>query len=113
MEGNGRRRFRRGTVRAIPPELHRSPGEQVAHSVLGFDKVWFTSHALQRMKQRGISQAEVFSVLEHPTRKGLKTQPNRERWRRNRMRGLAVDVVFERWTDRLCIVTVIAIQVPL
>jgi hypothetical protein len=90
--------------------MHRIPGREVAHSVLGFDKVWFTRHALQRMKQRGVLQAEVFLVLKSPTRKGLRTQPNRERWRRRRSSKVAVDVVFERWTDKLCIVTVIVIE---
>ena len=104
MEGNGRRRRRKRTVRAVPAEIHRSPGLEVVRSVLGFDKVWFTRHALQRMKQRGVSQTEVYLVLEHPQRKGLKTQPGRERWRRNR-----VDVVFERWANRLCIITVIVL----
>jgi hypothetical protein len=71
---------------------------------LGFDKVWFTRHALQRMKQRRVTQSEVFLVLENPTKKGLKTQPGRERWRRNR-----TDVVFERWADKVCIVTVMVV----
>ena len=104
MEGNGVRRPGRGTPRAIPPETHPIPGREVARSVLGYKKVWFTAHALQRMKQRRVTEAQVFAVLKHPTAQGLKTQPGRQRWRRH-----GVDVVFERWPDRLCIVTVIAI----
>jgi hypothetical protein len=105
MEGNGKHRYRRVSQQAVPPEVSRRPGVEVQRSVLGFDSVWFTRHALQRMKQRGVSEAEVFLVLEHPTKKGLRTQSGRERWRRNR-----TEVVFERWSDkRLCIVTVIVI----
>ncbi len=85
-------------------DVRRVPGREVSHSVLGYDTVWFTNHAIQRMKQRRISEAQVFSVLEHPTAKGLKTQPGRERWRRNN-----VDVVFARWPDKICIITVISI----
>jgi hypothetical protein len=100
MENNGRRR--RPTPRAIPSRARRVPGIEVAYSVLGVDRVWFTRHAIERMNQRSVTRREVFDVLERPTRKGLRTQPHRQRWRRNR-----VDVVFERWADRLCIVTVI------
>lgn len=74
--------------------------------MLGYDKVWFTRHALERMKQRGVSEQQVFRVLEQPTKKRLKTQAGRERWRRD-----CVDVVFERWPDKLCIITVMVIEV--
>jgi hypothetical protein len=104
MLGNGKHRRRNPPPRAIPPSVRGIPGEEVAHAVLGFKKVWFTRHAIQRMKQRRVTQAEVFAVLERPTRKGLRTQPDRERWRRDR-----VDVVFERWADKLCIITVIVL----
>jgi hypothetical protein len=110
MEGNGKHRRQPIPPRAINPTLHRQPGVEITHSVLGFDKVWFTRHALQRMKQRRVTQEEVFSVLANPTRKGLKTQPGRYRWRKRRNRNFVVDVVFEKWPDKLCIVTVIAIR---
>jgi len=102
MEGNGSRPPKRVRQAAEPPEVHRMPGIEVARSVLGYDNVWFTRHALQRMKQRNVTQEQVFSVLERPTRKGLSTQAGRLRWRRN-----SVDVVFEKRTDKLMIVTVI------
>jgi hypothetical protein len=62
------------------------------------------------MRQRRVKQEEVFSVLEHPTQRGLKTQRGRFRWRKHRTARSAVDVVFEKWPDKLCIVTVIVIQ---
>jgi len=96
--------------RVIPPETSRQPGKEVAHSILGYSTVWFTRHALTRMKQRGVTQAEVFQVLKSPNRKGLRTQPGRERWRKTRSAKYAVDVVFERWPEQLCVVTVILIQ---
>jgi len=106
MEGNGRRSRRRTEPRAIPPPPPRRPGREVERSVLGYDKVWFTRHALERMKQRGVSEQQVFRVLEQPTKKKLKTQTGRERWRRS-----CVDVVFERWPDKLCIITVMVVEV--
>jgi hypothetical protein len=102
MEGNGTHQPKRGTPRATPPEARGIPGIEVAHSVLGYDKVWFTRHAIQRMKQRRVSREQVFSVLERPAKKGLRTQAGRFRWRRN-----GIDVIFEKWPDKLCIITVI------
>jgi hypothetical protein len=104
MQGNGKHRRRRVVRRTQPPAVVRRRGKEVRYSVLGFDKVWFTRHALDRMRQRGVSQREVFAVLERPTRKGLKTQPGRKRWKRN-----DTEVVFQPWADKLCIITVIVI----
>ena len=104
MQGNGKHRLRRIVLQPVLSGAGRKRGIEVEHSVLGVDKVWFTWHSLQRMRQRNVSQSEVFWVLESPDKKGLKTQPGRERWRRHR-----VDVVFERWADKLCIVTVMVI----
>jgi hypothetical protein len=77
---------------------------------LGKHKVWFTRHALERMKQRGINEAEVLAAIRNPTRKGLPTQPHRERWRKTRSRVMALDVVFERWPEKIGVVTVILIR---
>jgi hypothetical protein len=104
MAGSGEHQHRKPVPRVVAAWIQGVPGVEVAHSVLGFDKVWFTRHAVQRMSQRKVTQAEVLGVLARPTRRGLRTQPGRERWRRNR-----VDVVFERWEDRVAIITVIVL----
>ncbi len=110
MGGNGRQPRRQLPGLALAPQLWRHhPGEEVNYAVLGYDKVWFTRHAVLRMKQRRVSREDVFLVLEEPTRKGLNTQPGRHRWRRERTGRRAVDVVFEKWPDKLCIVTVIVL----
>jgi hypothetical protein len=88
--------------------LTPQPGEEVEKDILGYHKVWFTWHALQRMKERHVAKSEVYGVLENPTMKGLKAQKGRSRWRKCRDGRRNVDVVFERWSDRLCIITVIA-----
>ncbi len=86
-----------------PAGFKRSPpGKLVSRAVLTYKKVWFSRHALDRMKQRTVSEEEVFQVLASPDKTGLKTQKNRFRWRKNR-----VDVVFKKLPDRLLIITVI------
>jgi hypothetical protein len=107
---NGRHRRKR----QIPARFKtkKVPGKEVSLSepLLGKDKVWFTRHAIDRMKLRRIEQSEVFATLRNPTRKGLPTQPHRERWRKKISVRSAIDVVFERWPDKLAIVTVILIR---
>ncbi|MCC6125812.1 MAG: DUF4258 domain-containing protein [Pirellulales bacterium] len=112
-KGNGKHRWKPAPTEAIPDRPLVQPGEEIAHSVLGYDKVWFTRHALHRMKQRRVTQEEVFSVLANPTRKGLRTQPGRFRWRKRRNKNYVIDVIFERWPDKLGIITVIVIRDPL
>ena len=104
MEGNGKRRSRKILLPVVPSGPGRKRGIEVQHSILGFSRVWFTWYAIQRMRQRGVSQSQVFWVLENPDKKGLKTQPDRERWRRDR-----IEVVFAKWPDKLCIITVMVI----
>ena len=112
--------MKRGTNRIrryFPPtgkgaELHpRTPGRdvQLSEPILGKDIVWFTRHALDRMKQRGVAEAEALNVLRNPMKKGLKTQPGRQRWRRT-VKGDSIDVVFEVWPKKLCVVTVLLIE---
>lgn len=99
---------------SMPDRPDRNPGREVhvGEPILGFSTIWFTRHALRRMKDRSISQAEVLRTLREPELKRLKTQRGRQRWRRNRSPRLAIDVVFEKTTDYLCIITVIDIIDP-
>ena len=61
------------------------------------------------MKNRMIRELQVFEVLRNPIKKGLPTQPHRFRWRGARSKQRWIDVVFEKWADQLCIVTVVDI----
>jgi hypothetical protein len=90
----------------------RPPGRDVPldKPVLGKSIVWFTRHALDRLKQRGITEAEVLRVLQQPTHKGLPTTPQRRRWRRAGSARASIDVVFEIWPEKLCIVTVFQVE---
>ena len=105
MKAKGRHSNGRRLPQAIPPVVYRIPGKEVMRSVLGFDRMWFTYHALQRMKERGVTETQVISVLKQPTKKGLKTQPNRKRWRRDN-----IDVIFEEWPNQLGIITVFKVN---
>jgi hypothetical protein len=105
--GNGKHHFRRLQQRLRPGKK----GITVERPVLDFDFVYFTHHALIRMKERGVRRSEVFAVLDSPDKKGLKTEPGRERWRKKRSKSLGVDVVFERWPTKICIVTVMVISI--
>ena len=54
------------------------------------------------MKERDVSEDDVFKVLEKPDKKALPTSRRRFRWRKDN-----VDVVFEKLPDQLRIITVI------
>lgn len=105
MPRNGRRprssqlRFRR-----------RRPGKIVQKRACGCDEIEFSRHALDRMRQRGVSENEVINAIRRPTRTGLPTPPGRERVRKNRRSSGAVDIVYVKKGKRLVIVTVIHIR---
>jgi hypothetical protein len=91
----------------MPRRLYR--GLILNQRLLGRDKVEFIHHALVRMNQRGVSQAEVFHTIEHPSQTGLPTQPGRQRVRWNKSINYSVDVVFELMDDRVRIITVMRV----
>ena len=103
MAGNGHGSF---SHRSSRPHL----GERVDQAIHGKDFVYFTRHALNRMKQRRISKDEVYFALRNPTETGLPTQPHRERIRWTR--GIAaIDVVFEEREDHYRIITCMKLTV--
>ncbi|MBX9627886.1 MAG: DUF4258 domain-containing protein [Gemmataceae bacterium] len=56
---------------------------QVIHeAVLGCHSVALDEHAVTRMGERGVTEDEVIEVLKNPDRTGLRTQPNRFRYRK-------------------------------
>jgi hypothetical protein len=94
----------------------RGPGKAPFHGKLIHVKLKgkllleICSHALERMKERGISVDEVIRAIRKPTRTGLPTPPPRRRVRKQRSRSEAVDVVYEMETDRIIVVTAILIK---
>jgi hypothetical protein len=85
-------------------------GKLVRVKLKGKPLLEICSHALERMKERGISVDEVIHAIRKPTRTGLPTPPPRRRVRKHRTRSEAVDVVYEVETDRIIVVTAILIK---
>lgn len=92
----------------------RSPGRRVEGSLLGFDKVWFTNHVLQRMRKRQVTQGQIFEAIRNPTKRGLRADPaDRKRLRVRKRLGMSkqLDVVYEEWDDENELVVVTAILI--
>jgi hypothetical protein len=94
----------------------RGPGKQPFRGKLirvklkGKGLVEICSHALNRMKERGISIDEVIRAIRKPTRTGLPTAAPRHRVRKHRSPTEAIDVVYEIEDDRIIVVTAIHIK---
>lgn len=79
----------------------------IHEQVLGCSSVAFDEHALTRMGERGVTEDEVIDVLRNPDQTGLRTQPNRFRYRKT-VAARSVDVVFEHDPTQIVVITVIA-----
>lgn len=76
--------------------MRRFTRERVINrETLGIPQVVFTGHVLERMKQRNISEADIYRAVEHPDAAGLPTQPGRQRVRWNKGERTGIDVVYE------------------
>ena len=79
----------------------------VQRSACGKPRVYLCRHATERMKQRGISESEVFEALNNPTATGLPVPKFRDRkhnsW--NRSARTAIHVIFEVREDHIRVVT--------
>jgi hypothetical protein len=89
---------------------NRRRGRTVNKKLLGRAKVYFTVHADDRMKQRGVTEAEVFATVAHPEQAGLPTAPPKERVAKSRSNGDIVQVVYELLPSAVGIITVIVIR---
>lgn len=87
-------------------------GKLVEHKVLGKKKVYFIYHALLRMKERRVSQTEVFETLAKPDETDLPTESPRRRVRKHRDKRISIDVVYELKSEIVRVITVIAIDRP-
>jgi uncharacterized protein YuzE len=90
--GSKKPRVRTGLILTIP--------------VLGYGKIEFCRHAIDRMVQRGVTQEEVIEAINNPTSTGHPTQRGRERIRRVFAgSGKVVDVVYDEPGDRVRVIT--------
>jgi hypothetical protein len=88
-------------------------GPVIYHSVMGVDMVEFTRHALDRMEQRGVSEADVLKTLDSPDREIPSDVPGTVRVRRDKSARVSIDVVYALGRDRVGVITVITITRPL
>jgi hypothetical protein len=95
-----------GSSRGVPPEGKGHKGEWVYRALLDKNKVYFIRHALDRMKQRGVFQNEVFEAIKSPAETDLPTQPGRKRVRWYRSERTAIEVVYEELDDCFRIISV-------
>lgn len=93
---NGARQFPvRLPPRLIKVQIGRFPGIELC------------PHAIDRMNERGVSDAEVIEAIRQPMRKGLPTQPGRKHVRRRRPKGGFVHVVYKELPSHILVITVI------
>ena len=92
-----------------PPE----PAYSIACKVRGRERVDFTHHADERMRERHVSTEQVIDAVISPDEEGLPVDdfggedaPPRYRVRKITGAGLALDVVLEDWPDSVVIISV-------
>lgn len=89
------------------PRDRKRPGRTVQKPALGKPKVYLCRHALERMKQRGIGEAEVFQALINPDETNLPTPNFRNRkhnsWKRSAK--TSIHVIFEVLDDNVRVIT--------
>lgn len=86
-------------------------GRLYLKQILGYSKLEVSVHAADRMHDREIRLETVLEVLRNPSKKGLKTKPNRKRVRKNIGYGKAIDVIYEEREDRIIVITVYKVDV--
>lgn len=82
-----------------------SYGTIINRRLLGYDKVYFISHALDRTRQRGITREDVFRTIEKPDVTGLPTTPGRIRVRWEKSTQDGIDVVYELGSGAIRVLT--------
>jgi hypothetical protein len=81
----------------------------ITANVLGRSEVAFDEHAVQRMRERGVTEGQVLATLQHPDLTGLRADPGRLRVRRHYGSHTAVDVVYEEEPSRIVVISVIRV----
>lgn len=76
-------------------------------NVRGKSEVAFDSHAVSRMTERSITEAQVVAALQNPDITGLRADPGRLRVRRHLGGHHSLDVVFEEEPTRIVVITVV------
>lgn len=75
----------------------------------GKSEVAFDAHAIQRMAERSITEAQVLATLQNPDITGLSAGSGRQRVRRHYGGHHSIDVVFEEEPTRIVVITVVRV----
>ena len=78
-------------------------------NVRGKSEVAFDEHAMQRMAQRSITEAQVVATLQNPDITGLRADPGRFRVRRHYGAHHSIDVVLEEEPTRILVITAVRV----
>ena len=89
------------------------PAYSIACKIRGRERVDFTHHADERMRERHVTSQHVIDAVRSPDEESLpvdqfggENDPPRYRVRKMVGTGLALDVVFEDWDDAIVIISV-------
>lgn len=74
-------------------------------NVRGKNEVAFDEHAMLRMAQRSITEAQVVDTLQNPDVTGLRADHGRLRFRKRFGPHLSIDVVFEEEPTRIVVIS--------
>ena len=78
-------------------------------SVRGKSEVAFDSHAVKRMAERHITEAQVLATLEKPDITGLRADPGRLRFCKHYGGHHSIDVVFEEEPTRIVVISTVRV----
>jgi len=83
---------------------------KVDEPILGYTTIEFTSHVLDRMEQRGVTQEDVLRTLKANKQAPGRQPPGRIRLYWHKSRNLTIHVVCEKGPNNLGIITVVPKQ---
>ncbi len=83
---------------------------RVPKPILGYEFVEFTTHVLDRMDQRGVTEEDILKVLSLNKQVPGPQPPRRTRIRWHKTAKMCVDVVYEKQKEVLGIITVVVFK---
>lgn len=81
----------------------------IQEEILGKSEVAFDEHAVKRMEERGVTEAQVLATLKNPDITGLRADPGRWRARRHYGSHTSIDVVYEERPNQILVISTIRV----
>lgn len=88
-----------------------TPGKVIKAKVGRFEKVEFVPHALDRMKERRVTQDDVLEALRNPTIRDLPADVPRKRIAWTKSKSKILSVVYDEKPDILLVITVYWLEI--